>query len=95
MANYERELRIGVNIRRKEKVEKTTEFAKRMKKVQKEARIVLRKVQEKMKRQTDKRRKEAEKWKKRDKVMLITKDLVFKERLVNKLVDLICWFIYH
>jgi len=48
-----------------------------------------------MKRQTDKRRKEAEKWKKRDKVMLITKDLVFKERLVKKLVDLIYWFIYH
>jgi len=33
MANYERELRMGVDIRRKEKVEKTTEFAKRMKKV--------------------------------------------------------------
>ena len=28
-----------------------------------------------------------EEWKKRDRVMLSTKDLVFKERLVKKLVD--------
>ena len=40
-----------------------------------------------MKRQADKRRKEAEEQKKRDKVMLSIKDLVFKERLVKKLVD--------
>jgi len=40
-----------------------------------------------MKRQADKRRKESEKWKKEDNVMLSIKDLVFKERLVKKLVD--------
>ena len=39
--NYGRELRIGVDIRRKEKVEKTTKFAKRIKKVQEEVRAVL------------------------------------------------------
>ena len=33
MANYSKELRIGVDIRRKGKVEKVTEFVKRMKKV--------------------------------------------------------------
>jgi len=44
MANYSRELRIRANIRRKEKVEKVMEFAERMKKVQKEAGMVLRKV---------------------------------------------------
>ena len=33
MANYGRELRIGADIRRKVKVEKTIEFAERMKKV--------------------------------------------------------------
>jgi len=33
MANYGRELRINADIRRKEKVEKATEFAKRIKKV--------------------------------------------------------------
>ena len=46
MTNYGRELRMEVNIRRKGKVEKITEFANRMKKVQKEARVVLRKAQE-------------------------------------------------
>ena len=40
-----------------------------------------------MKRQVDKGRKETEDWKKGDKVMLSTKDLVFKERPVKKLVD--------
>ena len=40
-----------------------------------------------MKRQTDKRRKETEDWKKEDRVLLSIKDLVFKERPVRKLVD--------
>ena len=40
-----------------------------------------------MKRQADKGRKESKEWKKRDRVMLSTKDLVFKERLMKKLVD--------
>jgi len=40
-----------------------------------------------MKWQADKKRREAEEWKKRDKVMLSTKDLVFKKRPANKLVD--------
>ena len=41
MVNYGRELRMKVNIRKKEKVEKATEFAKRIKKVQEEARVTL------------------------------------------------------
>jgi len=41
MANYGRELRIGADIRRKEKV---TEFAKRTKKVLEEVEVMLRKV---------------------------------------------------
>ena len=49
MANYGRELRIGADIRRKGEVEKATEFAKRIKKVQEEAGEALRKVQENMK----------------------------------------------
>jgi len=44
MANYRRELRIGVNIRRKEKVEKATEFVEKMKKIQEEAKTALRKA---------------------------------------------------
>ena len=42
MANYRREM--GVDIRKKRKVEKTTDFAKRMKKVQEKAGAVLRKA---------------------------------------------------
>ena len=49
MANYERELRMGVDIRKKRKVEKMIEFAERIKKVQEEAGAVLRNAQEKMK----------------------------------------------
>jgi len=33
IVNYERELKIEADIRRKEKVEKTTNFAERMKKI--------------------------------------------------------------
>ena len=44
MANYGRELRMGTDIRRKGKVEKVTEFVKRMKQMQKEAGAVLKKA---------------------------------------------------
>ena len=54
MANYGRELRMEVNIRRKEKVKKTTEFVERIKKIQKEVEAVLRKTQEKTKKQANK-----------------------------------------
>ena len=37
-------MKIGVDIRRKEKVEKVTEFAKRMRKIQEETRAALRKA---------------------------------------------------
>ena len=47
----------------------------------------MKKTQEDIRRQVDKGRKESEDWKKGDKIMLSTKDLVFKERSVRKLVD--------
>ena len=87
MANYSRELRMGIDLRRKRKVEKVIEFAERIRKVQEEARVVLKKVQEEMKRQVDRRRKEAEVWKVENKVILSIKDLVFEERLAKKLVN--------
>jgi len=49
MANYGRELRIGIDIRRRRKMEKTTEFAERIKKVQEEVGAILKRAQEKMK----------------------------------------------
>ena len=87
IANYRRELRIGVDLRRKGKIEKAIEFAERMRKVQKETGAALKRVQEEMKWQADKERKEVEVWKIGDRVMLSTKDLMFKERLAKKLVD--------
>jgi len=87
IANYSRELRMRGDIRKKEKVEKAMEFVERMKKIYKETRIALKKTQEDMKRQADSRRKENENWKKEDRVLLSTKDLVFKKRLTRKLVN--------
>jgi len=50
MANYERELRIGGNIRKRGKVEKAMDFVERMKKVHEEAEAALKNAQEDMKR---------------------------------------------
>jgi len=41
IANYGRELRMGIDLRKKGKIEKVTEFAERMRKVQEEAGAVL------------------------------------------------------
>ena len=87
MVNYGRELRMRGDIMKKGKIEKATEFVERMKEVQEEAGAALKKVQEDMKRQADRKRKETENWKKGNKVMLSTKDLIFKKRLVKKLVE--------
>jgi len=87
MANYGRELRMGGDIRRRGKIEKTTEFVERMKKVHEEAEAALKKAQEDMKRQVDRGRRETEDWKRGGRILLSTKDLVFKERLARKLVD--------
>ena len=87
IANYERKLRIGGNIRKRGKVEKAMEFVERMKKMYEEAGAALKKAQEDIKRQADKGRKETKDWKKGDRVLLSTKDLVFKKRPARKLVD--------
>ena len=87
IANYGRELRMESDIRKREKVEKVTEFVERMKKVHEEAEVALKKVQEDMKKQADKGRKKTKDWKRGDRVLLSTKNLVFKERLARKLVN--------
>ena len=87
ITNYGRELRVGGDIRKKEKVDRAMEFVKRMKRVHEKAGTALKKVQEDMKRQADQGRKETEDWKRGDRVMLSTKNLVFKERPARKLVN--------
>jgi len=86
-ANYGKELRMGGDIRRKGKVKSATEFMERMKKVHEEAEAALKKTQEEIKRYVDRSRKKTEKWEKGDKVLLSTKDLVFKERPARKLTE--------
>ena len=88
MANYGKELRMEGNIRRKEKVEKTTKFVEKLKRVQEEAMAALKRMQEEMKKYANRNRKKTEEWKKRDRIILSTKDLVFKERPVCKFVKI-------
>ena len=83
MANYGKELRMGGDIRKKGKVESAMVFVERMKKVQEEAEVALRKTQEEMKRYADRGRKETEVWKKGERVLLNTKDLVVKKDRVR------------
>ena len=75
MANYGKEVRMRGDIRKKGKVESATKFVERMKKVHEETEAVLKKTQEEIKRYADRSRKETEKWKKGDRVLLSTKDL--------------------
>ena len=49
MGNYSRELRMGADLRRKEKIEKAMEFAERIKNVQEKVEVALKKAQEEMK----------------------------------------------
>ena len=49
--------------------------------------MALKKTQKEMKRYADRSRRETEEWKKGDRVMLSTKDLVFKERPIQKLIE--------
>ena len=87
MANYGRELRMEVDLRRKGKIEKAIEFVERIRKVQEEAKAALVRAQEEMKRQADRGRREAEIQKIRNRIILSMKDLVFKKRLAKKLVN--------
>jgi len=84
MVNYKRELRMEVDLKRKGKIEKVTEFVKIIKRIQKKAGVALKRVQEEIKRQADRERKKAEIWKVEDRVMLDIKNLVFKERPAKK-----------
>ena len=60
IANYERKLQMGADIRRKGKVEKMIEFIERMRRIQEEAEAALKKAQEEMRRQADRGRQEVE-----------------------------------
>ena len=77
-ANYRQDPRIGFETRRKGKYEGVEKFVTKMKKIQKEAKIVLGKVQEEIKKYVDKKRVEVDEYKVEDLVMLSTKDLKYQ-----------------
>jgi len=66
---------MGFEGRRKEKFEIVEKFIEKIKKIQKEIRAVLEKVQEKMKRYADRKQGEVEKYKIGDLVLLSMKNL--------------------
>ena len=74
-ANYGQDLQIGFERRRKRKFEIVGKFMERIKQIQKEAKTVLKKVQEKMKKYIDRKQGEGEEYKVKDLVLLSTKDL--------------------
>ena len=60
MENYGRKLRIRVNLKRKGKMEKAIKFVERIRKVQKKAKVALTKVQEEIKKQVNRGKKEVD-----------------------------------
>ena len=87
--NYRKEPRMGFDIRKKGKNEKTEEFAREMKERHEEARAALVRSQEEMKRQADRSRKKAEEYRVGDKVLISTKDFSIKlmKRATKKLME--------
>ena len=65
-------------MRKKGKFEKAENFVKKMKETQEEAKIVLRKAQENIKKYTDRKREETEEYAVGDLVLLSTKDLEYQ-----------------
>jgi len=86
--NYGREPRVGFDIRKKEKHVKAEKFAKEMKN-RHEVKVALVKSQEEMKRYADKNRKEVEKYKVGDKVLISMKDFLMEliKRVIKKLME--------
>ena len=77
-ASYRQDPRMGFKVRRKGRYEGAEKFMIKIKKVQKEAKVVLGKVQEEMKKYADRKREEVKEYKVGDLVMLSTKDLKYQ-----------------
>jgi len=69
---------MGFEIQKKRRFEKAKEFAMRIKEVHEEAKAVLKKSQEEIRKYTDRKRSEAEEYRVEDWVLLSTKDLKYK-----------------
>ena len=80
---------IGFDIRKKRKNKKAEEFAREMKKRYKKARMALVRLQEEMRRQADRSRKEVKEYEVGDKVLISTKDFLIElmKRVTRKLTE--------
>ena len=87
-ANYGQNLRMGFEGRRKEKYEAVGKFVERIKKIQEEAKAVLEKAQEEIKKFANRRQREEEEYRVGNLVLLSTKDLKWqmKGRRSEKLI---------
>ena len=69
---------MGFKVRRKGKYKGAEKFVTKMKEIQEKAKVALGKAQEEMKKYTDRKRGEVDKYKVGDLVMLSTKDLRYQ-----------------
>jgi len=88
-ANYGQDLRMGFEGRRKGKYKAAGKFVERIKKIQEEAKAILGKVQEEIKKFANRRQREEEEYRVEDLVLLSTKDLKWqmKGRRSEKLTE--------
>ena len=88
-ANYSQDPRMGFERKRRGKYKAAEKFAERMKRIQEKAKAVLGKVQEKIKKFANRKRREEEEYKVEDLVLLSTKDLKWqmKGRRSEKLIE--------
>ena len=88
-ANHGQDPRIGFEGKKKRKYKEAEKFIKKIKEIQEEAKVALGKVQEEMKKYTDRKRAEVNKYRVRDLVILSTKDLKYQMigRRTKKLIE--------
>jgi len=77
-ANYGQDPRMGFEVRKKGKYAGAEKFMEKMKEIQEEAKAVLKKAQDDMKKYTDRKRSDVEEYRVGDLVMLSTKDLKYQ-----------------
>ena len=91
-ANYRQDPRMGLEMRKKGKYKGAEKFVTKMKEIQEEAKAVLGKAQEEMKKYIDRKRAKVDEYKVEDLVMLSTKDLKYQmassrtEKLMERFV---------
>jgi len=87
-ANYRQDPRIRFEMRKKRKYEEAERFVTKMKKIQKKAKAILGKAQEKIKKYANKKRTKVNEYKIGNLVMLSTKDLKYQiiRRRIKKLI---------